>query len=88
MVIFNTVINTLINTLQTRLDLGYTLSDSTRQVNVLQYADDTCLLADSPAAAQHLLGMVGGVAHWSVMTFAVRSVYRDCRVWQNLGGAW
>ena len=57
-VIFNTVINTLIDTLQTRLDLGYTLSDSTRQVNVLQYADDTCLLADSPAAAQHLLGVV------------------------------
>ena len=57
-VIFNTVINTLVDALQTRLDLGYRLSNSTRQVNVLQYADDTCLLADSPAACQHLLDMV------------------------------
>ena len=65
--IFNTVINTLIDTLQTRLDLGYTLSDSTRQVNVLQYADDTCLLADSPAAAQHLLGVVNQWLQWSGM---------------------
>ena len=30
----------------------------TRQANVLQYADDICLLADSPAAAQQLLDMV------------------------------
>ena len=35
-----------------------------------------------------ILSGTEGVAHWSVMTFSVRSVYRDCRVLQNLGGAW
>ena len=43
LVVFNTVLNTFIYTLYTRLVLSYTLSDSTRQVNILQYADDTCL---------------------------------------------
>ena len=55
--IFNTVINTLVDTLQTRIDLGYNLSNSNHQVNLLQYADDTCILANSPASAQHLLDM-------------------------------
>ena len=66
-VIFNTVINTLVDALQTRLDLGYRLSNSTRQVNVLLYADDTCLLADSPATCQHLLDMVHQWLQWSGM---------------------
>ena len=61
------MINTLIDTLQTRLDMGYKLFDSTRQVNVLQYTDDICLLADSPAATQHLLDMVGQWLQWSGM---------------------
>ena len=50
-VIFNTVINTLVDTLQTRIDLGYNLSNSNHQVNLLQYADDTCILVNSPASA-------------------------------------
>ena len=57
-VIFNTVMNTLIDTLQTCMDLGYTITGSRHQVNLLQYADDTCLLANSPASCQHLLNMV------------------------------
>jgi len=64
-VIFNTVINTLVDTLQSRIDLGYTLSKSTCKVNLLQYADDTCLLADSPAACQHLLEIVEQWLQWS-----------------------
>ena len=66
-VIFNTVINTLVDTLQSRIDLGYTLSKSTCKVNLLQYADDTCLLADSPAACQHLLEIVEQWLQWSGM---------------------
>ena len=47
--IFNTVMNTLVDTISLRIDLGYQFSGSQRRVNILQYADDTCLLADSPA---------------------------------------
>ena len=65
--IFNTLINTLIDTLQSRIDLGHTIFNSTHQVNLLQYADDTFLLADSPAACQHLLEIVEQWLHWSGM---------------------
>jgi len=37
---FNTVMNTLVDTLQTRLDLGYIISESNHQVKHLQYADE------------------------------------------------
>ena len=47
-----------IHLLQTRRDLGYSLSNSRHKVSLLQYADDTCIVADSPASAQHLLNMV------------------------------
>ena len=49
-VIFNSVINTLVDTLQTRRDLGYTYSQSQLPINLLQYADDTCLVGNSPAS--------------------------------------
>ena len=65
--IFNTVINTLVDTLQTRRDLGYSLSNSRRKVSLLQYADDTCIVADSPASAQHLLNMVDSWLAWTGM---------------------
>ena len=57
-VIFNTVMNTLVDTVKTRIDLGYRFSDCPRQVNILQYADDTCLVANSPASCQFLLAKV------------------------------
>ena len=60
-VIFNTVINTLVDTLQTRRDLCFRYSQSQL---ILQYADDTCLIGNSPAACQHLLEMM---AVWSGM---------------------
>ena len=66
-VVFNTVINTLVDTLQVRNDLGYTLSDSTHRINLLQYADDTCVIANTPAACQQLLNMVDRWLEWSGM---------------------
>ena len=66
-VVFNTVINTLVDTLQVRNDLGYTLSDSTHCINLLQYADDTCVIANTPVACQQLLNMVDRWLEWSGM---------------------
>ena len=65
--IFNTVINMLVDTLETRKDLGYSLSNSRHTVSLLQYADDTCIVADSPASAQHLLNMVESWLTWAGM---------------------
>ena len=66
-VIFNTVINTLLDTVSLRLDLGYQFSNSNRQVNILQYADDTCLVADSLASGQFLLNIISDWLQWSGM---------------------
>ena len=66
-VIFNTVINTLVDSLQTRRDLGYLYSQSQLPINLLQYADDTCLIANSPASCQHLLDMMSAWLDWSGM---------------------
>ena len=66
-VIFNTVINTLVDTLHTRRDLGYHFSPRQLPVNLLQYADDTCLVANSPASCQHLLDMTALWLQWSGM---------------------
>ena len=66
-VVFNTVINSLVDTLQMQNDLGYTLSDTQDRINLLQYADDTCIVADGSATCQHLLTMVERWLAWSVM---------------------
>ena len=67
-VIFNTVINTMIDTIHTRQDLGYQFSKTQKPVNLLQYADDTCLvLADSPSSCLHLLDIVAKWLSWSDM---------------------
>ena len=66
-VIFNTVMNTLVDTVTSRIDLGYQFSKSTRKINILQYADDTCLVADSPASCQSLLSQVSEWLKWSGM---------------------
>ena len=70
-VIFNTVMNTLLDTVSLRLDLGYRFSNSSRRVNILQYADDTCLVADSPASCQFLLNIVSDWLGWSGMAASV-----------------
>ena len=70
-VIFNTVMNTLLDTVSFRLDLGYRFSNSSRRVNILQYADDACLVADSPASCQFLLNIVSDWLGWSGMAASV-----------------
>ena len=70
-VIFNTVMNTLVDTISLKTDLGYHFSNSLRQVNILQYADDTCLIANSPAACQYLLNTTADWLQWSGMTAKV-----------------
>ena len=83
-VIFNTVMNTLVDTLQTRLDLGYTISGSTHQINLLQYADDTCLLANSPASCQYLLNIVDDWLQWSGMQAKAAKCHSLTRIhWQT-----
>ena len=66
-VIFNTVMNTLVDTITSRINLGYQFSGSSRKVNILQYADDTCLVANSPASCQALLNEVSQWLQWSGM---------------------
>ena len=65
-VIFNTVINTMVDTIRTRLELGYHLTQN-QSINLLQYADDTCLIANSPSSCQHLLHLVDKWLCWSGM---------------------
>ena len=65
-VIFNTVINTMVDTIKVRRDLGYHFTDRV-SVNLLQYADDTCLVANSPSAGQQLLSLVERWLSWSGM---------------------
>lgn len=57
-VVFNTVINTMVDTLQQHNHLGYTFSNSSHQINLLQHADDTCVVANTPAACQQQLDVV------------------------------
>ena len=66
-VIFNTVMNTLVDTVKTIIYLGYRFSGSSRQVNILQYADDTCLVANSPASCKFLQAKVSDWLQWSGM---------------------
>ena len=66
-VIFNTVMNTVLDTISLRIDLGYRFSNSPCRVNILQYADDTCLVADSPAFCQYLVATVSDWLQWSGM---------------------
>ena len=72
-VIFNTVMNTLVDTISTRIELGYqfNFSSSTRKINILQYADDTCLVANSPASCQLLLSKVSQWLEWAGMAAKV-----------------
>ena len=47
--------------------LGYNLSNSTRSISTLQYADDTCLVADGPSSCQELLNHMDHWMRWSGM---------------------
>ena len=59
--------NTLVDTLKTRSELGYTLLGTKYQINLLQYADDSCIVGDSPASVQHLLHTTDRWLTWAGM---------------------
>ena len=69
-VIFNTVINTMIDTIKQRQDLGYQYTNRF-SVNLLKYADDICLTANSPASCQQLLHLVDRWLQWANMRVKV-----------------
>ena len=55
-IIFNTVMNILVDTItKSHHHPGYSLNKSNYQCNLLQYTDDTSLLANGPAACQAIL---------------------------------
>ena len=66
-IIFNTVMNTLVDTIGQSQHLGYSLSSTSQRCNLLQYADDTSLLANGPAACQALLDCTERWLEWSGM---------------------
>ena len=66
-VVFNTVMAILADTLKADSSLGYTFSRSSRSMHVLQYADDTCLIADGPASCQRMLERVESWLQWTGM---------------------
>ena len=66
--IFKVVINTLVDPLvQHCLHLGYHFSSSKICLNLLQYADDTCLLAHDPRSCQRMLNIMEEWLSWSGM---------------------
>ena len=70
-VVFNTVMATLADALKAHSSLGYTFSGSSRSMNVLQYVDDTCLVADGPASCQRMLERVESWLEWTGMRVKV-----------------
>ena len=65
-IVFNTVMNTLVDTItKSHADLGYSLGASSH--NLLQYADDTSLIADGPSSCQKLLTITEAWLEWSGM---------------------
>ena len=66
--IFNTVMNTYVDTITiNHRDTGYCFSKSNHRVNLLQYADDTCLIGDGPASCQALLTKTEQWLEWARM---------------------
>ena len=66
--VFNTVMNTLVDTITKQYpDLGYSHSSSPCSTNLLQYADDTSLIADGPSSCRSLLAATESWLTWSGM---------------------
>ena len=70
-IIFNSVMATLADTIDHQQHLGYKFSKSSQSTNILQYADDTCLIADGPSSCQQLLNCVKRWLQWSGMMVKV-----------------
>ena len=80
--IFNSVMYTLVDTItKNHPNLGYSLACAPRKTNLLQYADDTSLIADGPSFCWTLLDATDSWLDWSGMranvpkcvTMAIRS---------------
>ena len=65
--IFNTMTATLADSLKGDQPLGYTFSNRPRCMNILQYADDTCLVAKGLASCQQMLKKVERWLTWTGM---------------------
>ena len=68
-VIFNTVMSTVGESL-------YSFSNSPRSLTTLQYADDTCLVADGPSSCQKLLQHVELWLEWTGMRAKVSNLWQ------------
>ena len=67
-IIFNTVMNTLVDSItQCFPDLGYSPKSCPKKINLLQYADDTSLIADGPSSCQKILSTTESWLSWSGM---------------------
>ena len=69
-VIFNTVMVTMAEALKAHEHLGYSLAGSS-STNILQHADNTCLVASGPESCQSLLSRVHEWLTWSGMSAKV-----------------
>ena len=66
--IFNVIINLYLDTISSECSHnGYRFSSSHHQMPVLQYADDTCLTANSKANCQAMLRTTGKWLDWSLL---------------------
>ena len=65
--IFNTVMNTYLEGLKRFRQSGYRFSKSAQSRYVLQYANDTCLVSDGPAACRAMLSYTDQWLQWSKM---------------------
>jgi len=63
----NTMMATLADALKVHSSLGCTFSGSSRSMHVLQYADDTWLVAGGPASCQRMLERVESWLEWTGM---------------------
>ena len=72
---FNTAMATLVDAPVEATSLGYTFAKSSTSINVLQYADNTCIIADGPAHCQHMLSVVKRWLEWSGMKANVSKCY-------------
>ena len=68
--VFNTVMNTLLDG-----NLGYSVSSSPCKTNLLQYANDTSIVADGPFSCRTLLSATETWLTWSGMNAPCPSAY-------------
>ena len=60
----------MVDTIRTRPELKYQLTQN-QSISLLQYADNTCLIANSSSSCQHLLHLVNNWLSWSGMRVKV-----------------